>query len=526
MIHALVETLPSVADRADFLDRCVDAVVEVLGGDRGLVLMPRAEGPPLVINARSRGRALSPLEREEISRSILARVDATGRAVVWDREVDAASSESITSFGIVAAIAAPLRPPAWQGASQPVGILYVDFRDLTRNVGEAERAFVDAAAALMALAVEQATHVQRAQEDARRSQARGTPESVSTLDELLGFPTLRALHDEALTAVRSLAPVLVLGESGTGKTVLAASLAAAGKRTPIVRAMLGSSDDLNTISSELFGHLRGAFSGAFATRVGLVELADGGTLVLDELLNLPPQAQRLLLDFAQFGTYRPLGWSRREAKHARVRLIACTNGDVDAALRDGRLREDLYFRLAGVTLRLPPLRTRRSDIPLLARQFLFDLDRDAPMDLTPELRATLVSDQLEWPGNIRQLESVIARARERTLERSPGARTIGRDAVHAADLRVAALPDSGTAREGPASSAVPAPPLAEAWSALGTERTRIDELERKLIATALQRNDGVVAHAARELNAGRTSLLSRMQTLGIDRSTPTGGPAK
>src|SRR5262249_32904813 len=135
-----------------------------------------------------------------------------------------------------------------------------------------------------------------------------------SLEELLGPSSMTALRTEIEAAIHGSASIFILGESGTGKTALAQALAEASGRRPSVRAMLGGSDDLNTITSELFGHERGAFSGAASKRVGLVEFADKGTLILDEVLNMPPQAQRLLLDFTQFGTYRPLGYDRPEPK--------------------------------------------------------------------------------------------------------------------------------------------------------------------------------------------------------------------
>src|SRR5262249_24344692 len=136
------------------------------------------------------------------------------------------------------------------------------------------------------------------------------------LDELLAPPSLKAIREEVFSALRGSSTLLILGESGTGKTLLAQAIAEASGRGRIVRAIPGSSDDLNTISSELFGHERGASSGAVARRAGLVEFADGGTLQLDEVLNFPLHAQKLLLDVTQFGTYRPLGYDRPEPKRA------------------------------------------------------------------------------------------------------------------------------------------------------------------------------------------------------------------
>src|SRR5262249_14550508 len=150
----------------------------------------------------------------------------------------------------------------------------------------------------------------------------------------------------------------------------------------------------------------------------LVEYANKGTLVLDEVLNLPAHAQKLLLDFTQFGKYRPLGYDRPEPKTAKIRLLAVTNGDLDLAMRTGRFREDLYHRLAAVVLDLPPLRERREDIPALAERALRSVDPGRSWSLSVPLRRLLLSASLPWTGNVRQLERVILRARERALLRS------------------------------------------------------------------------------------------------------------
>jgi DNA-binding NtrC family response regulator len=270
--------------------------------------------------------------------------------------------------------------------------------------------------------------------------------------------------------------------------------------------MLGASDDLNTITSELFGHERGAFTGAGTKRVGLVEFANGGTLVLDELLNLPANAQRLLLDFVQFGTFRPLGYDRQEPKRADVRIIAATNGDLRGAMREGRLREDLYHRLAHIEIEMPPLRARRGDVPLLAERFLRAADPAREWALSLDLRRLLVSSGLAWAGNIRQLERVVLRARERAVARDPEATTLLPAHLDARDLGEPATVDEPAAVEAP---------IGTKWQELQSERARLDEREKDLLREALDRARGVVAHAARDLGIARTTLSHRLDAVGL-----------
>jgi transcriptional regulator with GAF, ATPase, and Fis domain len=289
--------------------------------------------------------------------------------VVWTSDSDA-SSLSREALAITAALVAPLRAFA-----ETRGVLYLDFRDVRVQISESTVEFFRAAAALVSTVLEQTRALDAAREDLRVAAA-CEPVPMPSLDELLWAPSMKSLRREIESALVGDSSILILGESGTGKTAVARAIADAIGRPPVVRAVLGASDDLNTITSELFGHERGAFSGAMNRRVGLVELADRGTLILDEILNLPKHAQQLLLDFSQFGTYRPLGHEAVKPKQVKVGLIAATNGDLDTAVKEGRFRLDLYYRLAGAVVRLPSLRERHEEIPLLAEAYLRRLDQE------------------------------------------------------------------------------------------------------------------------------------------------------
>ncbi|OJY21106.1 MAG: hypothetical protein BGO98_14140 [Myxococcales bacterium 68-20] len=488
----------------------LDAVLDVLEADRGIVFVSEPDGTTRALAGRRSRRPLSAMEREEVSKTLVREAMTSGTVVRFDALMHQAPSASAQSLGIVAALVAPLGLGA---ASRARGALYVDFRNRSRVVDERRVELFVASAAVFALLLEQQTrheHVQGELSEAKSHLLDVRP--APTLDELLGYGSLARLSEDVELAIASSAPLLVLGESGTGKTMLAHAVAAASRRKPVVRVMLGASDDLNTIASELFGHERGAFTGANTKRVGLVEYAAGGTLVLDELLNLPSNAQRLLLDFVQFGTFRPLGYERQEPKRADVRIIAATNGDVQAAIRDGRLREDLYHRLAHFEIEVPPLRSRRDDIPLLAERFLARTPRTLALSL--DVRRLLLSPALPWSGNVRQLERAIARARDRAFVRDPEAEALLVEHFDARDLGTDGALRVPTAGAAPAAVEM----IGAKWQHLQNERSRIDEEEKDLLREALNAASGVVSRMARDLGIARTTLSSRLSALGIRAS--------
>ena len=294
---------------------------------------------------------------------------------------------------------------------------------------------------------------------------------------------MRAVLDVVARVGPSNAHVLISGENGTGKGVIAQALHGASERSgrPMVTVNAGGLSE-GIFESELFGHIRGAFTDAKVDRVGRFELADGGTLFLDEIANVPLNLQAKLLRVLETGEFERVGSSK--TRSVDVRMISATNADLNQEVAGGRFRQDLLFRLNTIEIHLPPLRDRREDIPALAAHFLASHGRKYRKSLTafdPQAMQALLRHA--WPGNVRELDHAI----ERGVLMAEGVM------VRAADLGLRASSEG-------------APKL---------EELSLEDVECLLIKKALARFDGNVSQAAAALGLSRSALYRRLQRHGM-----------
>jgi DNA-binding NtrC family response regulator len=286
-------------------------------------------------------------------------------------------------------------------------------------------------------------------------------------------------------------PVLILGESGTGKELVAKSIHYSGIRKDRPFAPVDCSSLVPTlIESELFGYVKGAFTGAMQSKQGLLEAAQGGTLFLDEIGDMPVDLQAKLLRALQEREVKPVGSTER--RHINIRIIAATNRDLESAIRTGGFRQDLYFRLNVVQVKLPPLRERKSDIQLMVISFLekFSDPHGPTRTISDDAMRRLIA--YDWPGNVRELENAI----ERAVAMGSG------PIVHVGDL-----PSN---LHYPSSERVPDK----------DELLPMEELERRAILRTLRETGGDKLAAARMLGIGKTTLYRKLKQYQVEQAQP------
>ena len=315
---------------------------------------------------------------------------------------------------------------------------------------------------------------------------------------IAGSDAMRAILDTVRTVSAAKIPVLVTGESGTGKELIARAVhdhSPRAKKRYVAFNCAGQSENL--LEDELFGHVRGAYTGAEKDREGVFEYADGGTLFLDEIGDMPPTMQAKLLRVLESGEVVRLGANK--TSHVDVRLVSATNKDLEKAVRDGSFREDLYFRIKGAHVHLPPLRDRRDDVPRIVRHAAarFAAEMDAPVPSVTDA-AMMRLTSYHWPGNVRQLLSVVQNMVVSSLGR-------GDD-----QLDVGHVPPEVTSSDadgaGTGTGTDPAGGLAGA---------SLEQIEKRAIRETLRLTAGNREKAAKMLGIGERTLYRKLKEYGL-----------
>jgi DNA-binding NtrC family response regulator len=327
-------------------------------------------------------------------------------------------------------------------------------------------------------------------------------EQMEQFGELIGNSRkMQEVYRLAMGVAPTSSTVIILGESGTGKELTARAIHqhSSRKSQPFV-AVNCSAIPVDLVESELFGHMRGAFTGATSTRAGLFETADKGTLFLDEVGDLPPIAQVKLLRALQEGEIKRVG--SNETRIVDVRVVAATNVELRERIREGRFREDLYYRLNVVAISLPPLRERADDIPLLAFHFLRKYAQRTGKDvrkISPEALKTLEGQH--WPGNVRELENAIEHAVVFCRD----------DTITAGDLPV----DRGPSRPAPAEDLAGFPAGLADLPYRDAKQRALDAFDAAYFRTLLERAGGNLSEAARQAGLDRSNFRRTVKRVGV-----------
>lgn len=444
------------------------------------------------VTTRLRSKPGVPAEVIPVARSVFRRVISERAAVLAaDAQRDMAGNASILGASILSTMAVPL----WKG-EDILGVLEVDNRDSPGIFGERDLDLLTVVAANASLAVANARLFRRVQhsESAARSEAGFLKQRAQKrIEGIIGESgAMKAVFASMQKVIDTRVTVLIEGETGTGKERVASAVHyQSRRRDKLFVAQNCAALPETLLESELFGHKRGAFTGADSDKKGLFELADGGTMFLDEIGEMPLPIQSKLLRVLQEGEIRPLGASA--VKSVDVRIVAATNRKLEDEVAAGRFRQDLYYRLQVFPIRLPPLRERREDIPLLAKHFLDRYSRELGKPV-----AGLSQQALElmmsygWPGNVRELENEVQRL---VIQGEPG----GYLMPHDLSPRVRNV-------EGVLDKIRPP---------RGTLKDMIEHIEKWLLIEALREHGNNKSATAKTLGITREGLHKKLKGYGI-----------
>jgi Nif-specific regulatory protein len=387
----------------DLRRRLLELIMEVIPAERGAIILSRERfglSEPFVGLDRLDGW----LNDFRVSHTVIERIQRDRVAIMSNDVADHQPFRKVASLAlrqIQSLLAVPIALD-----DQFLGVIYLDSSQIDFRFEEDHLQLLTAIASIAAVAFDNVRQIEWLENEARRLR-----DEIRLNHDLIGeSAAMQAIYQTLAKVAPSDSTVLLRGESGTGKEMVARAIHQGSPRADkpfIAINCAGLSETL--LESDLFGHEKGAFTGAVAQKKGKFEIADGGTVFLDELGELPLPLQAKLLRALQTREFERVGGTRKIK--VDIRIIAATNRDLEAAIRDGSFRADLYYRLNVVSITLPPLRERRDDIPLLAQYFATKFGQRCNRQikgLTPATRALLMN--YDWPGNVRELENAIERA--------------------------------------------------------------------------------------------------------------------
>ena len=519
LLRAISQIMSSSLDIRGVFDQLMRLLASEVGIERGrLVILDEVSGY-LRIEA---AHGLSPeMQRQGVyapGEGITGRVFETGQAIVvpdvraepayLDRTGGLRSSDRPYSF-----LCLPIL-----SEGRPVGVLSVDKPAETPEALERDFSLLSVVATMISQAIRVHWMLRREKEElidevARTRRASGEQHRFS--DMIAGSPAMTEVFQVIEQVARTRATVLLLGETGTGKEMIARAIHFNSDRRdkPFVRVNCGALSG-TLLESELFGHVKGAFTGAIRDKIGLFQAAYGGTLFLDEIATLDVPLQVKLLRVLQEREFERVG--DVQTIRTDVRIVAAANVDLEQEVRERRFREDLFYRLNVVAIRIPPLRERREDIPLLIDHFLDKYNRENGRNLR-RLSRNLVNllVRYPWPGNVRELENAIERAV-----------VLSRDEEFTEELLPPTIRSGGSGRSTPADMETVESlgrrlvTLAIDQEQEGTIWDRVTRgLEREMIIQALARCDGVKIKAADFLGINRNTLNKKYNELGLGDDT-------
>ncbi len=404
-IYEIAQVVSSILDPKELLNKVMDLALEIVRAERGLIFLYRSETDEMEMVVARNMEKQTIKDATEYSRSVL-REAGRGRSILMhDAVTDARFKEfrSINMFQIRSLLCVPLCIK-----ERIIGTVYVDTRQPGVVFTEDDQKFLEAFANQASVAIENARLYEQVRQE--NQYLRQAVQERYGYENIVGRSAkMREVFSVLSRVATSNLPIMIRGESGTGKELVARALHQNSPRKDrkfFSENCAALPDTL--LESELFGHAKGAFTGADNHHKGLFELADGGTLFMDEVGDMSMAMQSKLLRVLQDGEIRPVG--AEQSRKVDVRVLSATNRNLEQMIRDKKFREDLYFRLKVISVKIPALRDRSEDIPLLVDHFLGKIAREnnaAKLRIDPQLMAVLT--RYEWPGNVRELENEVYR---------------------------------------------------------------------------------------------------------------------